>query len=615
MKRKALTLFLLIGNLSYFFGQQDSLAKPFYSEWNTISENAKKSTLENDTSINNQFNYFNKDYNGNYCLPSQEIVYGLESTDDLGLIFYRAPYNNHLLKQKDIRFYDTKKPYTRVFGLVGQRQEQFLSLLHTNNIGNFNYSVLFNRYKNKGFYKRQLGTCDNLVSTLHYSSKNSKYKIKGWIVSNQLKHEENGGIISQNNFDSLYRENKELISVQLSESKRVNRQLQAGLMQYFSPKAQKDSSSCFNLFHRIYYKQGSFVFVDEKPDPAYYESIFLDSSFTRDSSLLQTLNNQIGISGSLDKKKNIAYRISYRNELGIEKQFGTRLISVNTKEYILQRDTNYMNHFTELRSHISGKNSKIGISTEYAWAGFYKGNYTLQLNARFDQLFKNASLDVNYAQEKRNPDLFHLNYSSNHYRWKNNFEAVNNYQINGKLSISNGLIWIENYSQITENMIWFYTPDQPLQYTNSIFINRVSGGGKVKWKKLHLNASAHYQFTNTSEILSLPQVHLHSQLFFENTSVRKDAKIQIGFQLNYYSSFQSNAYSPGTNMYYVSGREICGNYPFIDFFLNAEIQPVKFFILIDHLNQGLSGSNYFLTPNLPMADRSIKFGFTWLFWD
>jgi putative beta-barrel porin len=65
----------------------------------------------------------------------------------------------------------------------------------------------------------------------------------------------------------------------------------------------------------------------------------------------------------------------------------------------------------------------------------------------------------------------------------------------------------------------------------------------------------------------------------------------------------------------LQNQTTCGNYVFVDFFLSAEIYPVRFFIMAQHINQGIMGNwtgNYILTPNYPMPDRSIKFGLTWL---
>ena len=85
--------------------------------------------------------------------------------------------------------------------------------------------------------------------------------------------------------------------------------------------------------------------------------------------------------------------------------------------------------------------------------------------------------------------------------------------------------------------------------------------------------------------------------------------------MQYYSEFYGNAYNVATNNYVVQTKKVTGNYPFVDFFLNARIRPVRFFIKLDHLNQGLTGNNYQLTPGYYQNDRAFKFGINWLFYD
>jgi len=60
-------------------------------------------------------------------------------------------------------------------------------------------------------------------------------------------------------------------------------------------------------------------------------------------------------------------------------------------------------------------------------------------------------------------------------------------------------------------------------------------------------------------------------------------------------------------------KMLVGNYPFIDFFINARIKPVRIFIKIDHITQGYLGNNYTLTPGYLQNDRAFKFGINWLF--
>ena len=72
---------------------------------------------------------------------------------------------------------------------------------------------------------------------------------------------------------------------------------------------------------------------------------------------------------------------------------------------------------------------------------------------------------------------------------------------------------------------------------------------------------------------------------------------------------------PATGQFYLQSQNKLGNYPFVDFFLNAKIKSVRVFVKVDHLNSGLMGNNYMITPHYPYNDRMYKIGISWRFWD
>ncbi|MFN6037421.1 MAG: putative porin, partial [Bacteroidota bacterium] len=196
-----------------------------------------------------------------------------------------------------------------------------------------------------------------------------------------------------------------------------------------------------------------------------------------------------------------------------------------------------------------------------------------------------------------------------------NLKPVLTTQARFEFSVLSEKLFFNSQVRAINNLIWFSTPEVPLQLPSATLITANTLGSKLKYRSFRFETKLTYQYTNTASVISLPPMHLQSLLFYDAVLFSGNLHLQTGFQLNYYSSFQSNAYMPSLNSYYTQDRREVGNYPFVDFFINAEIKPVRFFVLVDHMNQGLSGPNYLLTPNYPMADRSIKFGFTWLFWD
>ena len=113
----------------------------------------------------------------------------------------------------------------------------------------------------------------------------------------------------------------------------------------------------------------------------------------------------------------------------------------------------------------------------------------------------------------------------------------------------------------------------------------------------------------------MPNHVVNSAIYYQGNLFKHALQLQIGFNVQYYNAFNGMAYMPATNMYYVQTHSSVGNYPFVDFFLNARIKPVRFFIKIDHVNQGFSGNQYYLTPGYLQNDRAFKIGINWLFFD
>ena len=130
-----------------------------------------------------------------------------------------------------------------------------------------------------------------------------------------------------------------------------------------------------------------------------------------------------------------------------------------------------------------------------------------------------------------------------------------------------------------------------------------------------MNLGYNYQSTNYQAIVSIPNHVANGALYYQGNLFKKALQLQIGFNAQYFSEFNGLAYMPATNIYYVQTRKMTGDYPFIDFFLNARIKPVRFFIKIDHVTQGFLGNNYYLTPGYLQNDRAFKFGLNWLFFD
>ena len=92
----------------------------------------------------------------------------------------------------------------------------------------------------------------------------------------------------------------------------------------------------------------------------------------------------------------------------------------------------------------------------------------------------------------------------------------------------------------------------------------------------------------------------------------------MGVDVNYTTDYQARFYNPATRNFQLSNIHV-GNYPFADFFVNAEIKTARIYLKLEHFNQDLMSTsqfpNYFYTsPYQPSSLRRVRLGFIWKFY-
>jgi hypothetical protein len=72
---------------------------------------------------------------------------------------------------------------------------------------------------------------------------------------------------------------------------------------------------------------------------------------------------------------------------------------------------------------------------------------------------------------------------------------------------------------------------------------------------------------------------------------------------------------PATGRFYRQDQVRTGNYPFINVFLNIKLKRTRIFVMLDHVNSGIMGYNYYMVPTYPMNARMFRYGIAWTFYD
>ena len=586
---------------------------------NTLT-NADKNNLQQflyskiDTSITNFQNYFPRNTNGHLGLPSAPLYVNYQAKA-LGFNMFTAPYQNDMINADDVKYYQTKGPYASLTGIAGSKQEQAFKLLFSNTFKNkLNITLGFNRYSGIGFYQKQQSFTNNFYASSNYTSSNARVGYYAYVLYNKVKHQENGGISNDTLFLENVSINKLLLPVNLSNAKRELRNTTFDFNPWFRLNKNEDSSTVLSHFvdYQFNYSGNFSKYTDANSgSESFYNVFYIDTASTKDSTHWRTIQNGLNYTLKINPI-NAKLKVGYKNEISQVYQYS---------------DSTFMNHIVNAGLYLNLKHYTGIVKANYIAQGANQNDYSLEIKNRYSKKLKwttfkkngvlpSLAFNFNVSIEKRHPDFIFNTWYSNHYAWNNNFSPIDKQQALFSISTDDNRFDMGIVYQNVKNMIYFNelaVPEQtPLSIQNiSAFIHK----DILLFNHFGIGAKYNYQSSSYQAIVSVPNHVINGALYYQGNLFKRALQIQIGFNAQYFSSFYGYAYMPATNQYYVQTTKTVGDYPYVDFFLNARIRPVRIFVKIDHLTQGLIGGNYSLTPGYLQNDRAFKFGVNWLFFD
>jgi len=602
---------ILLYVLFMSFGLDAQVNYPTDSSFINTLSNVDKNNLQQfgyskiDTTINNFQNYFPRNTNGHLGLPSAPLYIDYKSKA-LGFNMMTAPYQNDMISSDDIKHYQTKGPYASLTGIAGSKQEQVFKMLFSNTFKNkLNLTLGFNRYSGIGFYKNQQSFTNNFYTTSNYTSKKGRAGYYAYVLYNKVKHQENGGISNDTMFLEDVTVNKLLLPVNLSNAKREYRNTSFDINPWFRLNKTEDSSKTLSHFidYQFNYSGTYTKYVDPNSgSESFYKVYYLDTESTKDSSHWRSISNGLNYTLKLNPI-NTKLKIGYKNEIN------------QVYQYL---DSTFTNNSVNAGVYISDNNYSGFAKVNYIVNGPNATDYSMDINNRYYRRIAKIPFTVNFNvnAEKRHPDFIYNNWVSNHYIWTNNFSPTDKFQSTLSVSTTDNRFDIGVVYQSIKNLIYFNElaiPEQtPIGIENlSLFIHK----DVLLFKHLGINGRYNYQSSSYQAIVSVPNHIVNGALYYQGNLFKRALQLQIGFNAQYFSGFYGYAYMPATNQYYVQTKKTVGNYPYVDFFLNARIKPVRIFVKIDHVTQGFLGNNYSLVPGYLQNDRAFKFGINWLFFD
>jgi hypothetical protein len=530
---------------------------------------------------------------------------------------------------QNLPYYKLNIPFTVLSYTTGKDREQVFTGKHYQQVRrNLGVGLSFNIYNSMGSYERQKTDNASIGFQALYRTNDNRYGVAGNFISNRFIHRQNGGLVNPIQFEENIETDRSRISVRLNSAENRWRETNTFFKQYFHLTDEKTSendsvaknfSGLGTLVHSFDYQRLAQVYYDRNPKSSFYREILNDSIRTHDSLVLHTVANELLWDLTLFKSNffDISINTGIRHVFMHLRYFGTADTTANANDYYhiskLNQKYNQLIPFfrPELRL---GEKLILKADFHRITGDFRNGDQEVGVTATYrlgnsDPVILKACLKNTLSL----PGLFYHRYQSNHFEWDNSFDAqrFNEMAVSGKwrntnvgasYTAINGFAYLDSLA----HPAWYETPFNIF----SVFID-----SRLNWRRLTFDNKITFQKISDISVLRLPELIVNSTLAYELDLFQGALQAMGGIEVFFNTAWKAPAYMPALRSFYLQDEKETGNYPYADIFINLRIKRARIFFIMQHVNEGLLGYDYYMIPNYPMPDRAFKFGINWMFYD
>ncbi|MEY4432047.1 MAG: hypothetical protein RLZZ44_177, partial [Bacteroidota bacterium] len=480
--------------------------------------------------------------------------------------------------------------------------------------------------RSEGKYINQLASSGNFRFTTSYSTKTKQYWVDFHFTQQDILNKENGGITTIDDFESenIDFKNRQRLEVYLTDAKSFLKGKRFFFDHGFRINSKPGSNNLF-VKHQFNYENKFFEYNQATVPSMSNGSVVyrfgdsFKSSEINDQTRYNKMYNKVGL-------------IYENTALGKFQFFVDDFRSNYYYNQILIFDTRTVPNL------VAQKINSAGGQFEYRkdkWNGvfLYSRSITNQSLSNLDAKMQFDLDDENHFAfqyqninilPNNNYNLYQSSYVS--YNWFNNF---NNEKIN-TLSASAISPWVNahfQFSTINDHLFFeeVSTAAQklaqtqivaPSQYQGTINYLSLKMSKEFQFGKFALDNTILYQKVEQNQaVLNVPDLVTRNTIYFTDYFFKKALYLQTGIVFNYFTNYYANDYNPVIGEFFVQRDRQIGNFPNLDFFVNAKIQRTRIFFKVEHFNSSLTGNTFYSAPNTPFRDMTIRFGLTWNFFE
>lgn len=566
-------------------------------------------------------------YLGNLGSPSINTSFGDRSYGD---DFVYSEYFSLYFAQSTVRpFFKTLKPYTYIYYTSGGSKktfEQNFDVFHTQNISKkWNFGIRLNNFSSAGVYASQR---TRLYAVSAFSSyEGDYYSVFGQMNYNSAQCNENGGL-RDNTVLSLLNNSKNTedglpVRLNNADSKVKNFNFRIDQILKNIPSKSLYTSGLLTLGHTIELSTYKRNYKDDTRsgiDTLFYNNNYGVKGLSNDSVVFKDLKNTLSFSlGAVGFWGSPSLRVYIGNQIG---QWNNSF-PANTSTYISGLTVTNGSLQTTIYNNWLGA-SFNGVSKSFVWDFDVKSYWTGSRQGDFDARFKLKfgqnnwkfipGLIVEGWQKRTSPSWMLSNLFSNHYIWNNALNPTNETTLKGALLLNFLHTNITGQWSRFDNYIIFDNSAKP-KNAEAFHYFEFKADNILSFWKFKTQNSGFAQTVSRTDMVHLPDFGFSHSLWLDYNIhfnlTGGDLNMNIGYLVQYYSSFYADAYMPATGVFYKQNVSKIGNYPYVDLFAIFQVKRTQFFLRYDHVNEGFSGRNYYSSYLYPMPGRMFKFGIRW----
>ncbi len=228
------------------------------------------------------------------------------------------------------------------------------------------------------------------------------------------------------------------------------------------------------------------------------------------------------------------------------------------------------------------------------------------VDTRFKLLGDSVTVTAYGSFYNTTPDYLMENYVSNHFIWHNDFSKTRRYSAGGMLKIPHTNTFIMAGIENIQNHIYFNEQCLPTQFSGNVQVFTARLHQNFRYRGLNWENRITYQTTSNDAVIPLPTLTIYSNLYVKFRIAT--LHVQMGIDCDYYTKYKAVSYQPATMAFYNQREVECGNYPFMNLYFNFKLSKTRFFVMMSHINQGMTGDNYFSMPHYPLNPRRFQMG-------